>query len=90
MPAHTIHAEVRALERYGVEPSAADWSAAVDAIIGVVAGESRAALLLRRLHSNSEEWIVRVSGVAMRVVYKPSAACIITALPRTPPLNRHR
>lgn len=39
MPAHTIHAEVRALERYGVEPSAADWSAAVDAIIGVVAGK---------------------------------------------------
>ncbi len=75
----TEHATERALERYGVDASLADWQRAVADIMDVVAGTGCAAMLLRR-YANAEHWIVRVNGEAMIAVYSPASAVILTVL----------
>lgn len=77
----TIHAETRAWQRYGCAPTAPEWRDAVCAITSTVMGLVAPAMRLRRHRGGIEEWIVRVGDVAMRVVYNPASACIVTVLP---------
>lgn len=81
MASRTIHAEVRVWQRYGVAPSRREWDEAVQHIIGRVIGEDRPAVRLRLFDNGREEWIVRVAGVAVRAVYCPLGAVILTVLP---------
>jgi hypothetical protein len=82
MPSRTIHAETRVWQRYGVAPTRRQWDEAVQHIIGRVIGEKRPAMRLRTMENGREEWIVRVAGIAVRAVYCPRGAVILTVLPK--------
>jgi hypothetical protein len=76
------HAQHRALERYGVELSGRDFDLMVRDIIAAVIGESRLAVLISRGDGYRETWLLRMpQGAAVRVIYSPSTAQIITILP---------
>lgn len=77
----TDHAADRVKERYGLEPTDAEWSCAVLDIIDVTTGHGSAALLLRRFNDGSELWIARLAGRCMKLIYQPRAALIVTVLP---------
>ena len=77
------HARERALERYGVEMDEAAASEVVmsitDALIG--APGCQACCMNVRPCDDTEVWLVRVSGVLMRLVYNPANCSILTVLP---------
>ena len=77
------HARERALERYGVEMDEAAAAEAVmsitDALIG--APGCQASRMDGHPCDNTEVWLVRVSGVLMRLVYNPANCSILTVLP---------
>ena len=76
------HAVSAASARYGVMLDEADFAAMVSDIVLAAAGDGRAALLLTRQWNGREVWLARVpAGPAVRVVYSPLSACIITVLP---------
>lgn len=76
------HAARRAAERYGAQLAAEDFSAMAMDIIATVAGERRAAALLHRTTPEREIWLVRMpGGPAVRVVYAPASAVIVSVLP---------
>lgn len=80
----TPHADQRAAERTGINPTVAQWRDAVIDIITTVSGDSTRALMERRdakSGHNGEIWYVHVGSVAMKVVYAPRLAQIITVLP---------
>lgn len=76
-----IHAEQRALERYGIAATQQDWDALVLAITDSVMGRSNSAWLLGRQNDGTEKWLAPLAGVAVRVVYCPRQARVITVLP---------
>lgn len=82
--AYTTHAVERAAERYGLEPTEADWSQAVLDIIDTVAGDRRAAILLRVFANGFERWLLKLCGADVVVVYNPVQALIVTVA-----LSRH-
>lgn len=77
------HAAAAAFARYGVLLGAADFAAMVDDIVDALIGSRRAALLLcRQQPSGREIWLARVpDGPAVRLVYEPLSAMIVTILP---------
>lgn len=80
---HRPHATKRAVERYGVHPTAEQWRQAVLAIIEAAAGNGDQARLISRF-GDVEQWVVPVAGVPIRLLYDPNAAQILTALPWWP------
>lgn len=79
-PISTRHADERIWERFGYGATTADWRQAGLDIMDAAVGERRAALLIRRCHGK-EWWYVRVGPCAVRVVYDPNKAVIVTVLP---------
>ena len=76
------HAQDAAAQRYGLALDEDDFRAMVAAIVLAAAGDARNALLLYTQRSGREVWLVRVpSGPAVRVVYSPRRAQIVTILP---------
>jgi hypothetical protein len=78
------HAVDAARARYGVELDDADFTVMVLDIIETVAGARRGgALLLATIRFDREIWLLRIprGGPAVRVVYIPVAARIVTVLP---------
>jgi hypothetical protein len=76
------HAARTAADRYGLRLDEQDFAAMAADIILSATGERHSALLLRRHDLESEIWLVRVpEGPAVRVVYRPIVAMIITILP---------
>ncbi len=76
------HAAHAAADRYGLALDECDFAAMVADIILTLAGDRNAALMLRRQDCGSEIWIVRVpDGPAVRVVYRPAIAMVVTVLP---------
>ena len=77
------HARERALERYGVEmdeTAAAEVVMSItDALVGVLG--CHAYLMATRPGDSCETWLVRVSGVLMRLIYNPANCSILTVLP---------
>ena len=87
------HAVDAARARYGVELDAADFTAMVLEIIETVAGARRGAcLLLATIRNLREIWLLRIprGGPAVRVVYDPALARIVTVLPPAYELPRGR
>jgi len=75
------HAAVRAAERHGLSVTTADLRSAFLDIVDTMAGVRRAAVLLLRADDGTERWLVRLAGQAVRVVYIPESARIVTVLP---------
>ena len=83
------HAVEQAQARYGVRLDDGDFAAMVRDILAVVDGEAAPALLLARMQRGREIWLLRIpAGPAVRVVYSPISAQIVTVLPRDYPLPR--
>lgn len=86
------HAAEAAQLRYGLNLDEAEFRAMALAIIAAVAGDASDAALASRQGAGREIWIVRVpGGPAVRVVYVPERAQIITVLSRChdlPPSTR--
>jgi hypothetical protein len=80
----TAHAIERIGERYGLAPTAEQWRDAVLDIIGTVAGDQPAAVMLQKQvpGGRTEQWLVRISGVQVVAVYAPAEATIVTVQPR--------
>ena len=78
----TRHACDRAWERYGLIPTAQDWTRAAGDIIEVVAGSGCNAVLLSR-QDMAERWLVRIAGVPVLAIWSPDLAQFVTLL--TPP-----
>lgn len=75
------HAAIRAAERHGLSVTTSDLRSAFLDIVDTVAGLRRAAVLLHRKSNGTERWLVRLGERAVRVVYIPEAALIVTVLP---------
>lgn len=76
------HASLRAEERYGLPLTDADLTKFVLDITDTVTRTRTAALLQRRQPDGREVWLVRARcGIAMRVVYAPQDAAVVTVLP---------
>jgi hypothetical protein len=73
---HTEHAAQQFNARYGAFTENADW---IQAFLDIVEGRT---LMLRSYPSGMEKHMVSVAGIDAIVIYDPSTACIITALPR--------
>ena len=81
------HAARAAAARYGVALTEDDFRSMVAAIMATVAGECAPAILLARTALRREIWLTRIpSGPAVRVVYIPVFARILTVLPPVYPL----
>lgn len=77
------HAVVQAATRYGVRLDDVDFAAMVEDIIASLADGACRALMTQQQPNGREIWIVRIpAGPAVRVVYEPRLAMIITVLPR--------
>lgn len=71
-----------ALARYGVMLGEVDFATMVQDIINATAGDAPNALHLVSQPWGREVWIVRIpNGPAVRVVYEPIIAMIVTVLP---------
>ena len=81
MRCYSDHAQARTIERYGYEPTQADWWQAALDILDTLAGARSAALMLGRWRGTSEVWLVRLGLVAVRLVWVPTAAIVATVLP---------
>lgn len=77
----TTHAAERAAERYGLNPTAADWSRAVLDIIDSCAGDTRAATRLAAMPHGVERSLVRLGDCPVIAIYAPENALIITLTP---------
>ena len=76
------HAIETAQLRYGVALDEHDFAAMVWDIVATLAGDRSAALLLAHVRGGREIWLLRVpQGPAVRVVYSPARAQIVTVLP---------
>ena len=76
------HARDAAAQRYGLALDEDDFDAMVGAIVLAAAGDACGALLLYVQRSGREIWLTRVpAGPAVRVVYSPPRAQIVTILP---------
>lgn len=86
------HAVERAQQRYGITLGEPDFAAMVGDIIAALLGERRDALLIsHRLEQGREIWLVRIpGGPAVRVIYNPFLAVIVTVLPGDYRLNGDR
>lgn len=75
------HARDAALARHGLLLEEGDFRAMALAIIAAVSGDVSGAILVSRQAQGREIWIVRVpGGPAVRVVYAPERAQIVTVL----------
>lgn len=76
----TDHALKRARERHGVDVQRAEQ---IRLFLAITEGR---ALLLRRTPDGREEFAMEVQGTALRLIYDPFFAMVITVLPgvRTP------
>ena len=77
----TEHAIHRAAERYGVAFDYAEWAQMLLDIMDTAAGVRVAALLAGK-SAQVEEWHVYLGGVAVRAVYDPRTATVVTIAPR--------
>jgi putative component of toxin-antitoxin plasmid stabilization module len=76
------YAQTAAFTRFGVMLEACDFAAMVSDIIATLAGDAPVAMMLSRQELGREVWVVRIpDGPAVRVVYEPIAAMIVTVLP---------
>lgn len=76
------HAARAAAVRYGVALDESDFRMMVLAIVAVVSGIVAPAMLLARARQGREIWLTQIPyGPAVRVVYSPTFARIITVLP---------
>jgi hypothetical protein len=77
------HAIQQAQTRYGVMLDEGDFAAMVADILARLSGCATPATLLARMPFGREIWLLRIpSGPAVRVVYSPVSAQIITVLPK--------
>lgn len=77
------HAAERAMERYGLNLTVADFRWMALDITDAVLGLGSKAHLHVRLSDGSEQWFVEARGIALRVAYDPSSATIVSVLPMT-------
>lgn len=78
IPGVTHHARARAAERFGRDLSSAEWRALVLDII-----DGRSTIIMRQ-GDGSEIRLVQVGTIAVKAVWSPSQAIIITILPDCP------
>ena len=78
IPGVTHHARARAAERLGRDLSSAEWRALVLDII-----DGRSTIIMRQ-GDGSEIRLVQVGTIAVKAVWSPSQASIITILPDCP------
>lgn len=71
----TLHAKVRAFQRFGIAASSADISAALCDI------QHGRAILARRKPDGTSEWLVSLADRTMRAVLAASGDAILTILP---------
>ena len=76
----TAHAIVRAAERYGLTLTIADLDQMMLDITSAKLGEPSTALLGGLQTDGKERWFVQAKGVALRVIYSPHDARVITIL----------
>ena len=77
------HAQLRALERYGIKLGLADLrQIAKDIVMG------NAVLLGRDFHG-AERWLVKVREKGIKLVYNPENGKVISILPARGPRPRH-
>lgn len=77
-PGVTHHARTRAAQRFGRDLTSAEWRALVLDII-----ENRSTIIMRQ-GDGSEIRLVSVGTVAVKAVWSPTQAVIITILPDCP------
>ena len=80
MSGYTLHARDRAAERHGLELSYAEFDQVVIDITDSVLGVARRATLLAALPDGCERWLMRVRERAVRIVWNPELARIVTVL----------
>lgn len=79
----STHAIARAVERYGVQPTDAEWLSVAAQIFG---DEPGAMLLAARMPAGpggiyvAEKWAVRLCGQAVVVLWAPESARVVTVL----------
>ncbi len=78
------HARERAISRYGLDASDAEWWRLVADILDTATGERTAALLLARLPHGNERWLARLGTTPIVAVWSPNDAIVVTVLPTTP------
>lgn len=78
IPGVTHHARTRAAERFGRDLSSAEWRALV---LDIVDGRST---IIMRQADGSEIRLATVGTIAVKLVWSPSQAVIITVLPDCP------
>lgn len=89
MPYCSYHARTRAYERLGVEPTDADWQAAVMSILATLAGSEHTALFQSKTGENAEIWRVKLAGHEVSVVYIPETASIVTVMSKDMSRGKH-
>lgn len=80
----SAHACRRAKERFGADPSAADWAEVVLAITDTILGIRVAAVMTQRWEAGGRErWLVSLRGVETSVIWDPhNQPQIVTVMPR--------
>jgi hypothetical protein len=71
----TLHAKVRAFQRFGIAANSADITAALCDI------QNGRAILARRKPDGTSEWLVALADRTVRVVLAASGDAVITVLP---------
>lgn len=75
----SIHAQQRCIERFGINPTGADWYAV---ILAVTDDPPRAVLLSRRSTADrrQEIWLVRLCGKEVAIAWDRDTATIMTVM----------
>lgn len=75
----TRHAQIRAMQRFGLNPPAACWLRAVLDILDGIEGRPTAILTRRNIKGcGADEWLVMLGSVPAKVIWAPPSCQIIT------------
>jgi hypothetical protein len=72
------HAQERAIERWGIEPTREEWRELAMMILDTIAGTARALMIRRDLANGREHWLIALRGQRHRVLWEPKTASIVT------------